>query len=155
MSRKYCNNRYCNRRNCRPNPANAVLLVIVCMILGEFVEKLLVMVAIAALIVFLFFVVKPKFTKRYRDKNEREELIQMENIENEEKEMKESRKGKTTEPGYVNANNQKNHGRKEKSDNHYNQWFYEMECLECGHRYNANGSDIWLRKCPKCQGGRP
>lgn len=70
-------------------------------------------------------------------------------------EMKNSSKCKTTDPGYINRNNQMNHGRKEKSDNHYNQWFYEMECLDCGHRYNANGSDIWLRKCPKCQNGRP
>ncbi len=34
------------------------------------------------------------------------------------------------------------------------QWFYEMECLGCGYKYYANGSDIWQRKCPKCQGGR-
>ena len=25
-----------------------------------------------------------------------------------------------------------------------------MECLDCGHRYMANGCDIWLRKCPVC-----
>lgn len=30
-----------------------------------------------------------------------------------------------------------------------------LECLKCGHKYYANGTDIWLRKCPKCQGGRP
>lgn len=58
---------------------------------------------------------------------------------------------KSTEVGYINKNNQKNNGRKCKSDNHYNQWFYGMECLECGNRYYANGSDVWLRKCPQCQ----
>lgn len=58
---------------------------------------------------------------------------------------------KTTDIGYINKNNQKNNGRKCKSDNHYNQWFYEMECLDCGHKYYANGSDIWLRLCPQCQ----
>lgn len=26
-----------------------------------------------------------------------------------------------------------------------------MECLNCGHNYRANGTDIWQRKCPKCQ----
>ena len=57
----------------------------------------------------------------------------------------------TTEIGYINKNNQRNNGRTTKSDNHYNQWFYELECLDCGHKYNANGSDIWLRKCPNCQ----
>lgn len=59
---------------------------------------------------------------------------------------------KTTDVGYINKNNQRNNGKKCKSDNHYNQWFYELECLECGYKYNANGSDIWLRKCPNCQG---
>ena len=34
------------------------------------------------------------------------------------------------------------------------QWFYAMECQNCGHQYHANGSDIWERKCPKCQGGK-
>ena len=57
----------------------------------------------------------------------------------------------STDIGYINKNNQKNNGRRCKSDNHYNQWFYELECLECGHKYYANGSDIWLRKCPQCQ----
>ena len=57
----------------------------------------------------------------------------------------------TTEEGYINKNNQKNCGRACKSDNHYNQWFFDMECLDCGHKYLANGSDIWLRKCPNCQ----
>lgn len=58
---------------------------------------------------------------------------------------------KSTEVGYINKNNQKNNGRKCKSENHYNQWFYEMECLDCGNKYYANGFDIWLRKCPRCQ----
>ncbi|MBO5369839.1 MAG: HNH endonuclease [Clostridia bacterium] len=26
-----------------------------------------------------------------------------------------------------------------------------MECLDCGHKYMANGCDVWLRKCPACQ----
>jgi len=26
-----------------------------------------------------------------------------------------------------------------------------MECLDCGHKYLANGCDVWLRKCPICQ----
>lgn len=58
---------------------------------------------------------------------------------------------KSTDIGYVNKNNQKNNGRKCKSDTHFNQWFYEMECLDCGNKYYANGFDIWLRKCPECQ----
>ncbi|MBR5496583.1 MAG: HNH endonuclease [Clostridia bacterium] len=58
---------------------------------------------------------------------------------------------KTTDTGYINKNNQKNLGLKGISETHYNQRFFEMECLECGHRYYANGCDIWLRKCPKCK----
>ena len=57
---------------------------------------------------------------------------------------------KTTDIGYINKNNQKNLGCKGFSDTHYNQKFFEMECLDCGHKYMANGCDVWLRKCPKC-----
>ena len=74
-----------------------------------------------------------------------------------EKVKEELKKMKSTEKGYVNDNNQRNNGRTNKPGTDYGQWFYEMECLNsnCGHKYYANGTDIWLRKCPKCQGGRP
>lgn len=62
---------------------------------------------------------------------------------------------KTTDKGYLNKNNQRNNGRTGRPGTDYGQWFYEMECMNCGHKYNANGTDIWQRKCPKCQGGRP
>lgn len=58
---------------------------------------------------------------------------------------------KTTDTGYINKNNQKNLGCRGISETHYNQKFFEMECLDCGHKYMANGCDVWLRKCPKCQ----
>ena len=61
---------------------------------------------------------------------------------------------KTTITGYINKNNQRNNGRTDIPGTDYGQWFYNMVCLHCGHKYYANGSDIWLRKCPKCQGGR-
>ncbi len=57
---------------------------------------------------------------------------------------------KTTDAGYINKNNQKNLGYRGISETHYNQKFFEMECLDCGHRYMANGCDVWLRKCPNC-----
>ena len=62
---------------------------------------------------------------------------------------------KSTTKGYVNKNNQRNNGKTNETGTDYGQWFYEMECLNCGHKYKANGSDIWLRKCPRCQGGKP
>ena len=61
---------------------------------------------------------------------------------------------KSTEIGYTNKNNQKNNGRTDDRGTDHGQWFYSIECLNCGHHYFANGTDIWQRKCPKCQGGR-
>lgn len=58
---------------------------------------------------------------------------------------------KTLDIGYINKNNQKNLGYRGKSETHYNQSFFEMECLNCRHKYLANGCDVWLRKCPNCQ----
>ena len=66
----------------------------------------------------------------------------------------EERAMSTTEVGYINKNNQKNNGRTDIPRTDFGQWFYDMECLECGHKYHANGHDVWLRKCPKCQGGK-
>ena len=62
---------------------------------------------------------------------------------------------KTTDAGYINKNNQKNLGYRGISETHYNQKFFEMECLDCGHRYMANGCDVWLRKCPSCGESTP
>ena len=58
---------------------------------------------------------------------------------------------KTTYVGYINKNNQKNLGYRGPSETHVSAKFYEMECLDCGHKYMANGCDVWLRKCPNCQ----
>ena len=55
----------------------------------------------------------------------------------------------------LNKNQQKNLGRTDKPGTDHNQYFYEMACLNCGYKYYANGSDIWHRKCPGCQGGNP
>ena len=78
-----------------------------------------------------------------------EKTVRVENSKEETQSMK------TTENGYLNRNNQRNNGRTNKPGTDFGQWYYEMECMNCGHKYNANGTDIWQRKCPKCQGGRP
>lgn len=62
---------------------------------------------------------------------------------------------KSTEVGYVNKNNQKNLGCTEQLGTDHCQKFYQMECLYCGYKYKSNGTDIWQRKCPDCQDGRP
>ena len=63
----------------------------------------------------------------------------------------------TTVPGYVNGNQQRNLRKTNPPlpGNDHMQVTYVLECLKCGNAYGANGSDIWLRKCPKCQGGMP
>lgn len=74
-----------------------------------------------------------------------------------------NRTSPTTEPGYINRNNQKNLGPLGRQGNHPNQQAYELECLSeqggCGTMYGANGADIHLRRCPApdCQfgGGAP
>lgn len=71
--------------------------------------------------------------------------------------MKGSSKGKTTFAGYVNRNEQKNLGRTEpkRAGTDHCQYVYILRCLKCRRDYGANGSDIWLRKCPFCLGGQP
>lgn len=62
---------------------------------------------------------------------------------------------KTTRPGYLNANGQvviRNSGL---PGTDKNQYVYQLGCSHCGHFYGANGSDIPLRLCPKCQGDKP
>lgn len=63
-------------------------------------------------------------------------------------------KKNTTIVGYVNPKQQKNLGRTEEKGTDHMQYFYNMECLLCGFQYKANGSDIFQRKCPRCQGGK-
>jgi rubrerythrin len=60
---------------------------------------------------------------------------------------------KTTEPGYTNKNHQTVLRKTLESGNDHNQKIYILSCGLCGHEYGANGSDIWLRRCPACSGG--
>ncbi len=64
-----------------------------------------------------------------------------------------SGKGPTTQIGYINCNHQENHGTRGRPGNDHNQDAFRLECLDCGHCYGANGTDIHHRKCPQCQGG--
>lgn len=68
--------------------------------------------------------------------------------------MSTSDKG-TTIPGYVNTNEQKVVRKTNLPGTDHGQWVYVLHCGKCGHEYGANGSDIHLRLCPKCQGGKP
>ncbi len=73
-----------------------------------------------------------------------------------------SGKTKTTQIGYINGNQQQVAGtRGVPSKTHENQLSYKVKCLRqsngdvCGEIYGANGCDLHLRKCPKCQNGQP
>jgi len=63
----------------------------------------------------------------------------------------------TTRAGYINKNGQINIGRTEPSraGTDRGQYIYIIKCTKCGESYGANGSDIFERKCPFCQRGRP
>lgn len=67
----------------------------------------------------------------------------------------ESGEGESTRIGYVNRHAQRCEGHRGRSGNDHLQRAYRMRCLApgCGHVYGANGSDIFQRKCPRCQGG--
>lgn len=62
----------------------------------------------------------------------------------------------STKIGYINSNNQKNHGTRGTKGTDHNAVAYKLECLVpgCGHIYGANGTDVFQRKCPKCQNGK-
>jgi hypothetical protein len=63
--------------------------------------------------------------------------------------------GYSTRPGYTNANGQTVVRPTGLPGTDYGQSIYVLRCGHCSEEYGANGSDIWVRKCPKCQGGRP
>lgn len=64
-------------------------------------------------------------------------------------------KARTTQPGYINRNNQEVLRKTNLPGNDHNQVVYVIQCLNCGERYGANGSDIFQRRCPACARGRP
>jgi hypothetical protein len=55
----------------------------------------------------------------------------------------------------VNRKNQRCCGHRGVAGNDHGQRSYRMKCLQpdCGHVYGANGTDVFQRKCSKCQGG--
>ena len=75
--------------------------------------------------------------------------------DNEENQEYESGSTKTTKIGYVNPNNQEVHGTRKQPGTDNNQLAYKVECLNCHEIYGANGSELYRRKCPNCQGGKP
>lgn len=61
----------------------------------------------------------------------------------------------TTKIGFRNRNEQTNIRATGLPGTDHGQVIYVLRCEPCGGVYGANGSDIHLRRCPACQGGRP
>lgn len=60
----------------------------------------------------------------------------------------------TTRPGAVNRNDQVVVRRTDHRGTDHMQYVYVLRCSKCSLEYGANGTDVWQRKCPRCQGGR-
>jgi hypothetical protein len=71
--------------------------------------------------------------------------------------MAESTSGRTksTSPGYENRNRQTVVRATGLAGTDFGQFVYVLRCGHCNAEYGANGSDIFQRLCPTCQGGRP
>jgi hypothetical protein len=59
----------------------------------------------------------------------------------------------TTTPGFINVNKQLVLRRTTREGNLPGQRVYALHCQHCDAEYGANGCDIHIRRCPKCQGG--
>ena len=62
---------------------------------------------------------------------------------------------RTTTVGHVNRNEQEVVRPTGLPGTDHGQSIYVLRCKVCGFEYGANGSDIWVRKCPKHDGGAP
>ena len=71
--------------------------------------------------------------------------------------MFQSGTGPTTQIGYVNPNGQRSEGHRGLPGTDHGALSYRMVCQRpgCGRDYGANGTDVFQRRCPFCDGGRP
>lgn len=116
-----------NKRRFKTNQiAFPIAVLIIIAILSEF--WWLIPLGIVGVIVAILVV-------KFDEKKQQSSNVQTTNGEVE----KMAKSKETTEAGYINKNNQLNHGRSEKEGNDHNQYFYNMECLLCGHTYYAKG----------------
>jgi hypothetical protein len=60
----------------------------------------------------------------------------------------------TTVPGYINRNRQIVLRATGEPGTDHGQSIYALHCGDCSYEYGANGSDIFQRRCPQCQGGQ-
>ena len=63
--------------------------------------------------------------------------------------------GYSTQPGFTNKSGQTVVRATDLPGTDHFQSIYVLRCGQCTQEYGANGSDIWQRICPNCQGGAP
>lgn len=126
-----------------------IVMLILIGIISKFWYVIIVLSSIFIVLYIASSFYKSKKVKKDISEEEGENMLS-----NNGKESEELKTLKSTDHGYINKNNQQNNGRSSKPGTDNNQWFYIMNCLHCGHTYFANGTDIWQRKCPNCQGGK-
>lgn len=63
--------------------------------------------------------------------------------------------GASTEIGFINTNGQEVLGPTGLPGTDHGQSIYVLKCRSCAQEYGANGTDIHIRRCPNCGGGRP
>lgn len=63
--------------------------------------------------------------------------------------------GETVKIGFVNSHGQRCCGHCGIEGTDHGQHAYKTECTRCGYVYGANGTDMYERLCPECQGGAP
>ncbi|MDP3747664.1 MAG: HNH endonuclease [Phenylobacterium sp.] len=61
----------------------------------------------------------------------------------------------STQAGFINPNDQRVLGPTGLPGTDHGQQIYVLQCQRCAQVYGANGSDIAIRRCPSCDGGRP
>jgi len=61
--------------------------------------------------------------------------------------------GESVEIGYFNPNGQQCCGHCGVQGTDHGQYAYKTECSICGYVYGTNGTDMYERRCPECQGG--
>lgn len=57
--------------------------------------------------------------------------------------------------GFTNRRNQTVMRKTGRAGNNYRQTVYVLKCNDCGYEYGSNGSEIFRRRCPRHDGGKP
>lgn len=61
----------------------------------------------------------------------------------------------TATVGFTNRRNQTVIRKTDRPGNNYRQTIYVLHCNDCGYDYGSNGSEIFRRRCPNHDGGKP